>query len=59
MSLYALEKQIGKKKWRRYAECNRRWPLDMVLKGLNGYGTWRVVYAAESPSRQSGREKAA
>ena len=59
MIVFVLEKQIGEDKWRRYAECNRRWPLDRVLKGLRESGTWRVVYAADSPLWQSGRRKAA
>lgn len=45
--MYALEKR-EQKNWRRYALCNRRWPLDRVKHGLPDETKWRVVYAPDA-----------
>ncbi len=47
VDLYALEKR-EQKNWRRYALCNRRWPLDRVKHGLPDETKWRVVYAPDA-----------
>ena len=45
--MYALEKR-ERNRWKRYALCTRRWPLDRVAQGLPGEAAWRVVYAPEA-----------
>ena len=45
--MYALEKR-ERNSWRRYALCNRRWPLDKVKKQLTPESRWRVIYAPDA-----------